>query len=683
MIRLRDIKIKPKLIGLFLLVGLLPLIIVGLRSAQLAKESLMQKAFDQLETVRTIKDNQIEKYFREREGDMGVLSETVKTMGGYRTVSSFGKSQYSFFDRFKELYGYYDVFLISPDGYVFYSACKEPDYQTNMVNGKYASSNLGKLVRQVLENKKAGIADYEPYAPSKGEPASFAAAPVMKDGKVDMIVAVQMPLSAVDTIMQERTGMGKTGETYLVGFDKRMRSDSFLDPQNRTVSASFAGSVEKNGVDTVASNDIIAGKSGKKIIKDYNNNWVLSAYAPLDIDGIKWGVIAEIDKAEVEQPINSLVASIGLIGGIVALFIGICAFLIARGLSDPLVQGVGFAQKVADGDLTATLDVQQKDETGVLAEALKRMVGNIAGVVADVKAAADNVASGSQQLSATAESVSQGATEQAASAEEASSSMEEMASNIRQNAENSLQTEKIASSAAMNAGEGGKAVSETVNAMKQIAEKIGIIEDIARQTNMLALNAAIEAARAGEHGKGFAVVASEVRKLAERSQSSAAEIGQLSLDSVRVAETAGELLKKMVPDIQKTSELVQEISVASNEQNTGATQINKALQQLDQVIQQNAGASEEMAATSEELSSQASHLQTVISFFRLDLKGHVKTKKSFGRTGSENVQKNPEKAVISSGRKRFQPSAKRSTGVNIALLDEELEQQQDDEFAKF
>jgi methyl-accepting chemotaxis protein len=315
-----------------------------------------------------------------------------------------------------------------------------------------------------------------------------------------------------------------------------------------------------------------------------------------------------------------LSASVILIAGLgVALVLGVAvAMVIARTITRPVIRGVAFAKNMAEGDFTQTFDVFQRDEIGMLADAMRGMVDKLKDVVREVKGASDNVARGSQQLSTSAQGMSQGATEQAAAGEEVSSSMEQMGANIKQNNDNAVQTEKIALKAAVDALEGGKAVRETVAAMKEIAGKTSIIEEIARQTNLLALNAAIEAARAGEHGKGFAVVASEVRKLAERSQKAAGEIGQLSASSVGIAEKAGELLVKIVPDIQKTAELVQEISAASGEQNSGAEQINKAIAQLDQVIQQNAAAAEELSSTAEELNSQAEQLQSAMSFFRID-----------------------------------------------------------------
>ena len=312
-----------------------------------------------------------------------------------------------------------------------------------------------------------------------------------------------------------------------------------------------------------------------------------------------------------------------IVGLVVAFIVGVViAILLTKMITGPVMKGVEFAKTLSQGDLTKTVEVYQKDEIGILAEALRNMKDKLTEVVSDVQAATDNVAAGSEELSASSESLSQGATEQAAAIEEVSSSMEQMAANISQNAQNARETDALATKAAADAKQSGAAVAQTVDAMKSIAEKISIIEEIARQTNLLALNAAIEAARAGEHGKGFAVVAAEVRKLAERSGTAASEISELSSTSVEVAEKAGQMLLALVPDIEKTAALVQEISAASDEQNAGATQINQAISQLDTVIQQNASASEEMASTSEELSGQGQQLQITMSFFNVNGSGN-------------------------------------------------------------
>ncbi|TYC60754.1 methyl-accepting chemotaxis protein [Zoogloea oleivorans] len=273
---------------------------------------------------------------------------------------------------------------------------------------------------------------------------------------------------------------------------------------------------------------------------------------------------------------------------------------------------------IEQGDLTQNITQDYQGDFKALKEAVNNTVGKLSDTITQVRTAADALTNASGQVSATAQSLSQSSSEQAASVEESSASVEQMSASINQNAENAKVTDSLASKTAVEATEGGGAVKNTVDAMKKIAQKIGIIDDIAYQTNLLALNAAIEAARAGEHGKGFAVVAAEVRKLAERSQVAAQEIGGLAGDSVGLAERAGHLLDEIVPSIRKTSDLVQEIASASQEQSSGVAQINNAMNQLNQATQQNASASEELAATAEELGGQAEQLQQLMQFFTID-----------------------------------------------------------------
>jgi methyl-accepting chemotaxis protein len=310
----------------------------------------------------------------------------------------------------------------------------------------------------------------------------------------------------------------------------------------------------------------------------------------------------------------ALLAAVVISGLAIALWI---SFAIARALG----RAGELAAGIAGGDLTKTLDYRARDEVGDLVGNLNEMVKRLRDVISRVQDSAENVAAGAEELSSSSEELSQGAAEQASSTEEASASMEEMAANIRQTADNAQQTTKISVKAAEGARNTNESVGQAVGAMRTIAEKIGIVQEIARQTDLLALNAAIEAARAGEHGRGFAVVASEVRKLAERSQLAANEINELSVSSVGVAERAGQMLEEMLPDIQRTTELVKEINAASSEQNAGAEQINRAIQQLDKVTQQNASAAEQMSATSQELASQSVLMQEAAAYFRLDEHG--------------------------------------------------------------
>ncbi|MCK6262906.1 methyl-accepting chemotaxis protein [Vibrio sp. ZSDE26] len=309
---------------------------------------------------------------------------------------------------------------------------------------------------------------------------------------------------------------------------------------------------------------------------------------------------------------KAFVIAISIIASILGI---ILAIVITRIITTPVREAVVVANRLAKGDLTSKIRVESNDETGQLLRAMKHMVEQLSAIIGDVREAANSLSNASEKVSSMAQVMRSSSSDQADSVEFTRNSIEEMTSSISLNTDNAKATGSMASKASNEAREGGIAVQHTVIAMKQIAEKIGVIDDIAYQTNLLALNAAIEAARAGEHGKGFAVVSAEVRKLAERSQVSAQEISEVASNSVELAESAGGLLNKIVPSIAKTSDLVQEISAASEEQQTNVNQINTTMMQLTQITQQNASSSAQLTETSEMLSNQAQKLQSVMDFF--------------------------------------------------------------------
>jgi len=365
-------------------------------------------------------------------------------------------------------------------------------------------------------------------------------------------------------------------------------------------------------------NDLDLDAGGDEYHRD--EDYVVTSRPAENFNGEQLGLFVLGQPTEVAMAIvaenRSLLISILAVVGVVLVAFAVAAYLfIGRSIARPLQEVVNTAELLADGDLSADISTDRRDEIGQAIRAVGRSMSRLRDVVANIRIVSDGVNDGNRNIAASSQTLSEGSSEQASSVEETSSSIEEMVSQINNTADNAGETEQISNKVAQDAEGTRNAVTEAASSMQQIADRVSVIDEIARQTNLLALNAAIEAAGAGDAGKGFAVVAGEVRKLAERSRDAAAEITSLAQTTTQTVENAKESLEALLPNIRKSSELVQEISATSREQSQGSKQINDAVQQLDQVVQSNASAAEELASTAQELQDQAQTLNDTIGFF--------------------------------------------------------------------
>ena len=656
-------KLKNQILSILLAVALVPSLLIGLMGLDQASTALLHEGDKQLISIRAVKKAQLENYFAEREGDLSMLGASLGKLldgGTAARLAASAQGLDSYFKQFIHTYGYYDLFLISADGQVFYTAEREADYNTNLVQGPYAGSGLGRLFRDVRQRGGYRMVDFAPYAPSQGAPAAFIAQPV-RVGASELVVALQLSIERINAIMAQREGMGETGETYLVGSDHRMRSDSYLDPVGHSIEASFAGTVSANGVSTTAVAAALRGETGVDVIIDYNGHPVLSAYAPLDIGETRWALLAEIDEAEAMLPVVTLRKSFLWIGlGCLALVV-LVAFRLARSVMKPIGgeprEMQQLTERIAGGDLSMSFEFQQ-GASGIyhsmqnMTQGLRAMMGEIAETGEQVASAAEQTSAASAQASVSLNEQSKNIDYVAGAVDEMSTTIQEIAAKIdgvagatvtaRQSSEEANgmveQTLTVVGGLSEDVIEASQVISELAKDSQAIGAVLEVIRNITEQTNLLALNAAIEAARAGELGRGFAVVADEVRVLAQKTQSSTTDIeamiaqlqqraqaavtvmehghnsAQQTIDSV---QTTAAIISQVDRDIQTIEEMATLIATASEQQSSATAAINRSLGGIKEAAEENSVVAEQSSQASHQLNMLAGQMNRLSQSYKL------------------------------------------------------------------
>ncbi len=652
---LKNMRLRTKFMAIFLAVGIIPFCTIGIISKIVTGNALETQVTRQLITLRDIRKKQIQNYFDNVFTDIRIFSHrkgvldffnlligldaTAKPDGVFDISSpeyqkindQMGKNIQNFFEE----NGYADIYMIcARHGHVMFSCARQSDLGTNLNTGPYKGSGLAVLWKKIVKTRKPAMVDFQPYAPSGNRPSAFIGYPIIgTDETLTGVIAFQISPDAVNALMSERYGQAKTGETYLVGPDNIMRSDSFVDPGRFSVKASFA-SPESGRVDTEAVREALAGHSGERRIRNYDGHIVFSAYAPLKIGDITWAILAEVRERDAYRALDAMNWLMGTVASLVVVVIVLTAFLVTRSITYPINKSTRFAKRISEGDFTELLEMKQKDEIGVLSGALnqmvtslRKMIGQIVEGVETLSASSTELSAISRQMSANSASTYERSCSVAASAEEMSANMtsvaaaaaqtstnvhmvatasEEMTATINEIARNAEKARKITNQAVTDAQNASETVHDLGNAAHEIGKVTETIADISDQTNLLALNATIEAARAGDAGKGFAVVANEIKELAKQTAEATREIKD-KIEGIQIS-TSGTVtrIQQISQIINDINEIVSSIATAVEEQsittNDIAGNVAQAARGIHEVTQNVAQSSEVSQSIAQDIS---------------------------------------------------------------------------------